>query len=71
MINGQPRYFQGDLLLWTGDTLASRSIAGFKEGVGGALRFCRNCMATREESNVNVCYPTPNVTIFNLCVLVL
>ena len=40
---------QGGLLLWTGDTLANNFIGGFKEGVGGALRPCRQCMATREE----------------------
>ncbi|XP_028403169.1 uncharacterized protein LOC114525909 [Dendronephthya gigantea] len=51
IIDGVERKFQGDLLLWSGDTLASQQIAGFKEGVGGALRFCRSCLATREESN--------------------
>lgn len=54
-IHGQPRHFRGGLLLWTGDTLASQYMGGYKEGVGGALRFCRNCMATREESNIKVC----------------
>ncbi|XP_028419229.1 uncharacterized protein LOC114544960, partial [Dendronephthya gigantea] len=41
----------GDLLLWTGDTLGSNYVSGFKEGVGGALRICRHCMGTRLETN--------------------
>ncbi|XP_028419163.1 uncharacterized protein LOC114544868, partial [Dendronephthya gigantea] len=40
-----------DLLLWTGDTLGSNYVSGFKEGVGGALRICRHCMGTRLETN--------------------
>lgn len=41
-------------MLWTGDTLGSNLISGFKEGVGGALRLCRHCMGTREETDEKV-----------------
>ena len=54
MIDGQPRYLDGGLLFWAGDTLGCNFIAGFKEGVGGALRFCRDCLATRVESDLKV-----------------
>ena len=54
MIDGQPRYLHGGLLFWAGDTLGCNFIAGFKEGVGGALRFCRDCLATRAESDLKV-----------------
>ena len=53
-VAGVERYLKGGLLLWTGDTLASNYLGGFKEGVGGAHRFCRQCMATREESDEKV-----------------
>ena len=55
-VNEETRYFRGGLLLWTGDTLGSNYVAGFKEGVGGTLRFCRHCMGTREESQATVCF---------------
>ena len=54
MIDGQPRYLHGGLLFWAGDILGSNFIAGFKEGVGVALRFCRDCLATRAESDLKV-----------------
>ena len=38
------------LVLWTGDTLGSNCVRGFKEGVGGALRICRHCRGTKEET---------------------
>ncbi|XP_028395767.1 uncharacterized protein LOC114519789 [Dendronephthya gigantea] len=50
-ISGTERVFRGSLLLWTGDTLGSNHVSGFKEGVGGAFRICRHCMGTREECN--------------------
>ena len=53
-IHGQERYLRGGLLLWTGDTLGSNCVSCFKEGVGGALRLCRHCMGTREETGRKV-----------------
>ena len=53
-IHGQERYLQGGLLLWTGDTLGSNCVSCFKEGVGGALRICRHCMGTKEETGKKV-----------------
>ena len=53
-IHGQERYLQGGLLLWTGDTLGSNCVSCFKEGVGGALRICRHCMGTKEETGRKV-----------------
>ena len=29
-------------------------MSGFKEGVGGGLRICRHCMATKEETKQKV-----------------
>ncbi|XP_015764291.1 PREDICTED: uncharacterized protein LOC107343243 [Acropora digitifera] len=42
--------YWGGLVPWTGDTLGSNCVSGFKEGVGGALRICRHCMGTKEET---------------------
>ena len=42
-------YLRGALLAVLADTPASQAVGGFKEGVGGARRKCRNCMATFEE----------------------
>ena len=65
-INGIERFFCGGLLVWTGDTwLGINYVSGFKEGVGRALRFCRHCMATREESNNKVKYVKHNNLTFN------
>ena len=54
MIHGQERHLWGGLVLWTGDTLGSNCVSGFKEGVGGALRICRHCMGTKEETKQKV-----------------
>lgn len=53
--NGQLHKFSGTVLLMLGDTLAAHDIGGFKVGVGFALRICRHCMATREQSQTKVC----------------
>lgn len=42
-------YLRGALLAGLADTPASQAIGGFKEGVGGARRKCRNCMATFDQ----------------------
>ena len=44
----------GGLVLWSGDTLGSNCVSGFKEGVGGGLQICRHCMATKEETKQKV-----------------
>lgn len=54
MIHGQERHLWGGLVLWTGDTLGSNCVSGFKEGVGGALRICRHCRGTKEETKQKV-----------------
>eukprot|EP00732_Lithocolla_globosa_P000924 Lithocolla_globosa_v1_NODE_368_length_4282_cov_1393.917909.p1 type:complete len:874 gc:universal NODE_368_length_4282_cov_1393.917909:3941-1320(-) len=45
----------GALLEFVGDTLASQFVGGFKEGVGFALRKCRNCLATATDMNTHFC----------------
>lgn len=42
--------FRGALLAFLGDNLASHLIGGFKEGISFALRICRSCMITSEQS---------------------
>lgn len=42
-------YLRGGLLAIIADTPASQAMGGFKEGVGGARRKCRHCMATFEQ----------------------
>eukprot|EP00733_Pompholyxophrys_punicea_P000620 Pompholyxophrys_punicea_v1_NODE_195_length_2835_cov_7.655148.p1 type:complete len:475 gc:universal NODE_195_length_2835_cov_7.655148:2558-1134(-) len=44
---GFARQFYGAFLGFLGDTLASQYIGGFKEGVGGAYKICRECDASR------------------------
>ena len=41
--------FRAVLVAFCGDTPASNYIDGFKEGVGGAYRGCRECIATKPE----------------------
>ena len=45
-INGQVYMIQGALVALVGDTPAVNLAGGYKEGVGQALRKCRQCMAT-------------------------
>ena len=49
------KQFKGYLLVFLGDTPASGLVGGFKEGVGGAYRFCWTCMIKSSElcSQVN------------------
>lgn len=46
---------RGGILAFLADTPASNKAGGFKEGVGGAKRKCRHCMATFEDMQ---CYFT-------------
>lgn len=48
VINGQLKNYKGSLLFFSGDTLASALIGGFKESVS-AHRPCRTCMTTIDE----------------------
>ena len=42
--------FTGTLLAFLADNLASHEVGGFKESMSFAVRFCRSCMATKDES---------------------
>ena len=44
--------FKGNLVVFLADNLASHTIGGFKESMGFAFRFCRKCMATKEQSQI-------------------
>ena len=46
--------FHGAIVSMFGDTPASNFVAGFKEGVGFALRKCRMCMATTDDISEKV-----------------
>ena len=46
---------RGALLAMVGDTPAMATVGGFKEGVGGALRKCRHCMAFGHQIDSKVC----------------
>ena len=48
-IDGTTMNFRAVLVAFCGDTPASNYIGGFKEGVGGAYRGCRECIATKPE----------------------
>ena len=50
-----PEYPRCWLVAFLGDTLASNAAAGFKEGVGFALKICRTCEAT-QENNASLLY---------------
>ena len=49
VVDGIELNYQAFLVAFCGDTPASNLIGGFKEGVGGAYRGCRECLATKEE----------------------
>ena len=55
-INDKEILVKGAVLAVLADTQAAHSIGGFKVGVGFALRQCRNCLATRDSTNVKVTY---------------
>lgn len=54
-VDGQVHTFYGTVLVMLGDTLAAHDLAGFKVGVGFALRICRDCMATKDMIQEKVC----------------
>lgn len=47
--SGIPQQFRGYLVTFFGDTPAAGLVGGFKEGVGGAIRGCRNCFVKKKE----------------------
>ena len=53
--NGESITLHGMLVCMCGDTPGTNYIAGFKEGVGFALRKCRMCLATANDILVKVC----------------
>lgn len=56
-ILGKSEYIRGSVAVLSADNLGSNACGGFKEG-GTAYRFCRQCLATEEESSelFKVCY---------------
>ena len=42
--SGEPVIIKGGLLAFLADNLASHEVAGFKESMSFALRFCRSCL---------------------------
>ena len=52
-VNGRQKTLYGTLAVVSADNLGSLLLGGFKESCT-ALRMCRYCMATKEESNTQV-----------------
>ena len=50
-VNDRIHHYHGFLLMVLGDTLAAQQLGGFKEGVGGAQKPCRNCEVNRKDLN--------------------
>lgn len=55
MIGSEQYKFRGTLVAFVGDTPAINMVGGFKEGVGLAMRKCRQCMATYDQVQTKVC----------------
>ena len=49
-IAGTDRVLHGGLLAFLADNLAAHLVGGFKQSMSFALRICRGCMITREQS---------------------
>ena len=54
-IFGQKRTIYGTFAVVLADNLGSLALGGFKESYT-ALKMCRHCMATKEESQTKVCF---------------
>jgi hypothetical protein len=52
--NGDIINVHGAVVCFLGDVPASNFVGGFKEGVGCALRMCRHCLATKEDTREKV-----------------
>ena len=53
-IGEQIYQLKGQLVAFVGDTPAVNMAGGFKEGVGMAMRKCRQCMATYNQIQTKV-----------------
>ena len=53
MIRGHPKRMYGALAVVSADNLGSLALGGFK-GSCSAIRMCRQCMTTKEESQKQV-----------------
>ena len=49
-VGGIERVLHGSLLAFLADNLAAHFVGGFKQSMSFALRICRGCMITREQS---------------------
>ena len=54
-IRGQTKLIYGALAVVSADNLGSLALGGFKESCS-ALKMCRHCMATKEDTQRKVCY---------------
>ena len=62
-INGRQKVIYGTLAVVSADNLGSLLVGGFKESCT-AFRMCRYCMATKEESNTQVCCIVHDIHMF-------
>ena len=53
-LDGRQYHIKGRLIAFVGDTPAVNLVGGFKEGVGMAMRKCRQCMATFDQIQTKV-----------------
>ena len=53
-IGSETRTFFGGLLAFLADNLAAHAVGGFKESMSFALRICRSCMITADQSQLCV-----------------
>ena len=59
---------RGTVLVVLADTLAAHQLGGFKIGVGFSLRKCRQCMATLDDMQTQVCIIVAHsATLLLLC----
>ena len=54
MVEGRPKVYYGTLGIVSADNLGSLALGGFKESCS-ANRMCRQCLATKETAQTQVC----------------
>lgn len=54
IIGGNPRVVYGIIAVVSADNLGSLALGGFKESCS-AIKMCRHCMATKEDTQMKVC----------------
>jgi len=54
VVRGVCHKLYGALVIVSADNLGSLALGGFKESCS-ALKMCRHCMATKDESKTKVC----------------